>query len=259
MTNILQEIYQHKIVEVRNRKKILSLTDICQKLKADSCKKIPNPKYDFYQTLKKKNDAHQLGLICEIKRGSPSAGILQADLDVAKTAKAYENYGASCISVLTDEKYFFSQLDYLLEARKSCDLPILRKDFMVDPYQIYESKMMQADCILLIVAMLSDNQLKELEEVAISLNLSVLIEVHNLDELQRAMQLKSKLIGINNRDLKTLKIDLNTTLKLQPYVPKDAVLVCESGIKSMADLENFRQNNINCFLIGEYFMRGGKI
>lgn len=256
MTNILQEIYQHKIVEVRNRKKILSLTDICRKLKEESCKQ--KSKYNFYQILKQKNEASQLGLICEIKRGSPSAGILQADLDVAKTAKSYQNYGASCISVLTDEKYFFSQLDYLLEARKSCDLPILRKDFMVDPYQIYESKLMQADCILLIVAMLSDNQLKELEEVALALDLSVLIEVHNLDELQRALQLKSKLIGINNRDLKTLKIDLNTTLKLKPYVPNDVVLVCESGIKSLEDLNNFRQNNINCFLIGEFFMRGGK-
>ena len=137
-------------------------------------------------------------------------------------------------------------------------MPILRKDFMVDPYQIYESKMMQADCILLIVAMLSDNQLKELEEVALALDLSVLIEVHNLDELQRALQLKSKLIGINNRDLKTLKIDLNTTLKLKPYVPNDVVLVCESGIKSLEDLNNFRKNKINCFLIGEFFMRGGK-
>ncbi len=256
MTNILQEIYQHKIIEVRNRKKIFSLTEICKKLKEESCKQ--KSKYNFYQTLKQKNELSQLGLICEIKRGSPSAGILQPNLDVAKTAKSYQELGASCISVLTDEKYFHSELNYLKLVREACDLPILRKDFMVDPYQIYESKMMQADCILLIVAMLSDNQLKELEEVALSLDLSVLIEVHNYEELQRALQLKSKLIGINNRDLKTLKIDLNTTLKLQSYVPNDVVLVCESGIKSLEDLNNFRKNKINCFLIGEFFMRGGK-
>jgi len=247
--NILHEIYQHKIVEVRNRKKIISVQEICAKTK---CNKPPK---DFYQALKNRNDKNELGLICEIKRGSPSAGIIVDNLDVKKIAENYEKNGATCISVLTDEKYFYSNDNFLIEARESCSLPLLRKDFMVDSYQIYEAKMLGADCILLIVAMLNDEKLRELEQVAIDSGLSVLIEVHNLEELERALKLKSKLIGVNNRDLKTLKIDLNTTLELQKFVPQDYVLVCESGIKSQKEIENFRGAGVNCFLIGEYFMR----
>ena len=247
--NILHEIYQHKIIEVRNRKKIISVQEICAKTK---CNKPPK---DFYQALKNRNDKNELGLICEIKRGSPSAGIILDNLDVKKIAQNYEKNGATCISVLTDEKYFYSHDNFLIEARESCSLPLLRKDFMVDSYQIYEAKMLGADCILLIVAMLDDEKLRELEQVAFDSGLSVLIEVHNREELERALKLKSKLIGVNNRDLKTLKIDLNTTLELQKFVPKDYVLVCESGIKSQEEIENFRGAGVNCFLIGEYFMR----
>lgn len=247
--NILHEIYQHKIIEVRNRKKNLSVQEICAKTKCNA------PLKDFYQALKKHNDNNELGLICEIKRGSPSAGIIVDNLDVKKVAQNYEKIGATCISVLTDEKYFYSHDKFLIEARESCSLPLLRKDFMVDSYQIYEAKMLGADCILLIVAMLDDEKLRELEQVAIDSGLSVLIEVHNHQELERALKLKSKLIGINNRDLKTLKIDLNTTLELKKFVPKDYVLVCESGVKSQEDIDNFRNCGVNCFLIGEYFMR----
>jgi len=251
--NILAEIYQHKILEVRERKKKLSVQEICKKIQ---CQK---PIRDFYQALKNKNDKKELGLICEIKRGSPSAGILQENLDVIKTAQDYEKNGATCISVLTDEKYFYSQDIFLTQAKHATTIPILRKDFMVDSYQIYEAKMLGADCILLIVAMLDDKKLQELENIALEIGLSVLIEVHNYEELQRALKLKSKLIGVNNRDLKTLKIDLNTTLELQKHIPDDCVIICESGIKSIEDINRFRASNINCFLIGEFFMRGGKI
>jgi indole-3-glycerol phosphate synthase len=254
--NILQEIYQYKLIEVRNRKKQLSLNDICKSLK---CLEKTPEKHQFYLALKNKNDKNQLALICEIKKGSPSAGIISPDLDVAKTAKEYQDNQATCISVLTDEKYFYSHLDFLKIARESCDLPLLRKDFIVDAYQIYEAKLYGANCILLIVAMLDDSKLQDLESTAIELGLDVLIEVHSLDELNRALKLKSPLIGINNRDLKTLKIDLNTAIELKKFVPDDRLIICESGIKSISDLENFRQNNINCFLIGEFFMRGGKI
>jgi len=254
--NILQEIYQHKLIEVRNRKKTLSLNDICKSLKC--LEKTPD-KNKFYLSLKAKNDKNELGLICEIKKGSPSAGIISPNLDVAKVAKEYQQNQATCISVLTDEKYFYSHLDFLKIARESCDLPILRKDFMVDAYQIYEAKLFGANCILLIVAMLDDAKLNELESIAIELGLDVLIEVHNFEELNRALKLKSPMIGINNRDLKTLKIDLNTSIELKKFVPADRLIICESGIKSTADLENFRQNHINCFLIGEFFMRGGTL
>jgi len=251
--NILEEIYQHKILEVRNRKKKISVQEICAKTK---CSEAPR---NFYEALKTKNDKKELGLICEIKRGSPSAGIINKNLNVALTAHNYQKMGATCISVLTDEKYFYSHDNFLIEAKNSCSLPILRKDFMVDSYQIYESKMLGADCILLIVAMLDDKKLQELEQVALDSGLSVLIEIHNYQELERALKLKSKLIGINNRDLKTFKINLNTTLELKKFIPNDRILVCESGIKSTQDLDNFRAQEVNCFLIGEFFMRGGII
>ncbi|NBX52153.1 MAG: indole-3-glycerol phosphate synthase TrpC [Proteobacteria bacterium] len=253
MDNILAQIYKHKLIEVRNRKKTLSVPEICAKTK---CLNAPR---NFYEALKTKNDKKELALICEIKRGSPSAGIINKNLNVALTARNYQEMGATCISVLTDEKYFYSHDNFLIEAKNSCSLPILRKDFMVDSYQIYESKMLGADCILLIVAMLDDKKLQELEQVALDIGLSVLVEIHNYQELERALKLKSKLIGINNRDLKTLKIDLNTTLELKKFIPNDRVLVCESGIKSSAEIDNFRTQGVNCFLIGEFFMRGGKI
>ena len=247
--DILAQIYQHKILEVRNRKKTLSLTEICAKIK---CQDRP---LNFYEALYKKQQNHQLGLICEIKRGSPSAGIIVDKIDVAAIAQNYQNNHATCLSVLTDEKFFYSHDNFLKIARASSNLPILRKDFMVDKYQIYESKMLGADCVLLIVAMLDDNKLQELEQVALDLGLSVLIEVHDHQELNRALKLKSKLIGINNRNLKTLEIDLETCKKLQKFVPQDYVIVCESGIKNKEDISDYQKNGVYCFLIGETLMR----
>ncbi len=250
MKNILEEIYQHKLVEVRERKKFLSVPDICAQIKCSENK----PK-DFFAALKAKDEKAEIGLICEIKKASPSHGIIREDFNHIEIAKSYVEAGATCLSILTDEKYFQGKNDYLREVRAITNLPILRKDFIVDTYQIYEAKMLGADCILLIVAMLGDEKLIELEKCALDAGLSVLIEVHNEEELQRASKLKSKLLGINNRDLKTLKVDLQTSLNLCEKVPNDYVLIAESGIKDRLDIELLQQAGINCFLIGEHFIR----
>jgi len=250
MKNILEEIYQHKLVEVRQRKKELSVQEICAQIK---CRE--NKPKDFFSALKNKDEKGEIGLICEIKKASPAHGIIREDFDHLQIAKTYTESGATCLSILTDEKYFQGANHYLQEVRAITDLPILRKDFIVDTYQIYEAKMLGADCILLIVAMLDDEKLIELEKCAFDAGLSVLIEVHSEEELQRASKLKSKLIGINNRNLKTLKVDLQTSLDLCRQVPKDYVLISESGIKDRLDVELLQQAGINCFLIGEHFMR----
>lgn len=250
MKNILAEIYQHKLVEVRNRKKEISTQEICAKTKCSEHKI-----KDFFGALKNKSDNTQTGLICEIKKASPSHGLIRKDFNHIEIAKAYEEAGATCLSILTDEKYFMGKNQYLQEVRAITNLPILRKDFMVDIYQIYEAKMLGADCILLIIAMLDDEKLHELEQCAFDIGLSVLIEVHNEAELQRASKLKSKLLGINNRNLKTLQVDLKTSLDLSVQVPSDYILVSESGIKDGLDIELLKQAGICCFLIGEHFMR----
>jgi indole-3-glycerol phosphate synthase len=249
MKNILEEIYQHKLIEVRNRKKELSVQEICARTKC-----LENVQ-DFFGALKKKNDAIEVSLICEIKKASPSHGLIREDFDHLQIAQDYAKAGATCLSILTDEKYFQGKNQYLQQVRAISSLPILRKDFMVDTYQIYEAKMLGADCILLIVAMLDDAKLQELEQCAFDAGLSVLIEVHSEEELQRASRLKSKLLGINNRDLKTLKVDLQTSLLLSEKVPNDYVLISESGIKDALDIALLQQAGINCFLIGEHFMR----
>ena len=254
MKNILEEIYQHKLVEVRNRKKDLSVLEICAQTKCSESKS-KYPHVDFFAALKNKDERGEIGLICEIKKASPSHGIIREDFDHLEIAKAYVEGGATCISILTDEKYFQGKNEYLQEVRALTNLPLLRKDFIVDTYQIYEAKMLGANCILLIVAMLDDAKLIELEQCALDAGLSVLIEVHSEEELQRASKLKSKLLGINNRDLKTLKVDLQTSLLLSELVPDDYVLVSESGIKDALDIDLLQQAGINCFLIGEHFMR----
>ncbi len=250
MKNILEEIYQHKLIEVRNRKKELSVQEICQRTKC-----LREKSKSFFTTLQEKNDKVEISLICEIKKASPSHGLIREDFNHIEIAQDYAEAGATCLSILTDEKYFMGKSQYLQEVRAISNLPILRKDFMVDTYQIYESKMLGADCILLIVAMLDDAKLAELEQCAFDAGLSVLVEVHNESELQRASKLKSKLLGINNRDLKTLKVDLQTSLFLSEQVPSDYVLVSESGIKDALDIDLLQQAGINCFLIGEHFMR----
>lgn len=252
MKNILEEIYQHKLVEVRNKKKLVDLKEICAQLK---CQDNTPSEQNFFEALKKKDDKGQTALICEIKKASPSKGLIREDFDAVEIAKIYENSGATCMSVLTDEKYFSGCDKYLENTRKTSSLPLLRKEFIVDSYQIYEAKLLGANCILLIVAMLDDAKLKALEKCAFDLGLSVLIEVHNEEEMHRALKMQSKLIGINNRNLKTLEVDLQTSLDLVNLVPDTHVLVGESGIKNISDIKKLKQAGINCFLIGEHFMR----
>lgn len=250
MHNILEEIFNHKLLEVRNAKKELSVSEICKKIKCKELK-IPN----FYQALKDKEQQGKIGLIAEIKKASPSHGLIRKDFNHLEIAKIYEESGATCLSILTDQKYFQGSPQYLQEVAAKTNLPILRKDFIVDTYQIYEAKMLGASCILLIVAMLDDEKLIELEKCALDSGLSVLIEVHNEEELQRASKLQSKLIGINNRNLKTLEVNIENSLALVDQIPDDYTLISESGIKDKADILLLEQAGISCFLIGEHFMK----
>ncbi|MBC7720011.1 MAG: indole-3-glycerol phosphate synthase TrpC, partial [Chitinophagaceae bacterium] len=210
---------------------------------------------DFVGALRRKITAGQPAVIAEVKKASPSKGVLRADFIPADIAQSYAEHGAACLSVLTDKQFFQGSVDYFKQARASCDLPALRKDFMIDAYQIYESRVMGADCILLIAAVLSDAQMKDLEALASALDMAVLVEVHDAQELARVLQLKTPLIGVNNRNLKTFEVTLDTTLSLMSQVPADRILVTESGIATAADVKRLRDANIHCFLVGEAFMR----
>ena len=210
---------------------------------------------DFVGALRRKITAGQPAVIAEVKKASPSKGVLRADFIPADIAQSYAEHGAACLSVLTDKQFFQGSIDYFKQARASCDLPALRKDFMIDAYQIYESRVMGADCILLIAAVLSDAQMKDLEALASALDMAVLVEVHDAQELARALQLKTPLIGVNNRNLKTFEVTIDTTLSLMNQVPADRILVTESGIATAADVKRLRDANIHCFLVGEAFMR----
>ena len=210
---------------------------------------------DFTGALRARMAAGQPAIIAEIKKASPSKGVIRADFIPADIAQSYAEHGATCLSVLTDRQYFQGSPDYLKQARASCDLPVLRKDFMVDTYQVYEARAMGADCILLIAACLDDAQMADLEAVAHGLSMAVLVEVHDRDELQRALRLKTPLVGINNRNLRTFEVTLETTLGMLADVPADRLLVTESGILSQADVERMRGAGVHAFLVGEAFMR----
>ena len=210
---------------------------------------------DFVGALRQKISAGKPAVIAEVKKASPSKGVLRADFIPADIAQSYAEFGAACLSVLTDQQFFQGSIEYLKQARASCGLPVLRKDFMVDAYQIYESRVVGADCILLIAAILDDQQMKDMEALAVSLDMAVLVEVHDAAELERGLKLKTPLIGINNRNLKTFEVSLDTTFELMGRVPADRVLVTESGIVSPADVKRLRDAKINAFLVGEAFMR----
>jgi indole-3-glycerol phosphate synthase len=214
-----------------------------------------SPPRDFVGALRARIDGGQAGVIAEVKRASPSKGLLRPDFDPAAIAKSYEKWGAACMSVLTDKEFFQGSADHLLAARDACMLPVLRKDFVVDPYQVFESRALGADSILLIASCLSAHEMVELEKAAQALGMAVLVEVHDGAELEKALVLKTPLIGVNNRDLRSFETRVENTLDLLPQIPPERIVVTESGIGSRADVDRLRRSGVNAFLVGEAFMR----
>ena len=252
MTDKLTEICDTKRGEVAARKALASLSQL------DALAIAQTAPRGFEAALRAKA-ATGFALIAEIKKASPSKGLIRADFDPAGHAAAYQQGGAACLSVLTDAPYFQGHEDYLVAARAACDLPVLRKDFMVDPWQVAEARSIGADAILIIVAALDDTQMTELEAAAIERGMDVLVEVHNEAEMDRAAKLKSRLIGVNNRDLKRFVTDLANTERLAPLAPDGALLVSESGINVHTDLQRLAQSGIQTFLVGESLMRQGDV
>ena len=247
--DILKKIVRRKLEEIAERmeQRPLGL------LEGDLAE--ASPPRGFADAVERKIDAGEAGVIAEIKRASPSKGILRADFKPAEIAQSYAEGGAACLSVLTDVDFFQGSDVYLRQARAACQLPVIRKDFIIDPYQVYEARAMGADCILLIAACLEDRQLCELNELAHHLGMDVLIEVHDGGELERALQVENRLIGINNRNLRTFEVSLDTTLDLLSRIPEERVVVTESGILGTEDVSLMRQKGVNAFLVGEAFMR----
>ena len=247
--DILQKILAVKREEVATGKARRSLSDL-----QAACADLPSVR-DFAGALKRRALASADAVIAEVKRASPSAGLIRADFDPAAIARSYEAGGATCLSVLTDEQFFQGHIDFLIQARAACRLPVLRKDFIIDPWQVWETRAMGADALLLIVAALDDGPLAELSALGRDLGLSVLVEVHDQAELERALKVPGDLIGINNRDLRRFVTDLDTTLRLAPQVPGERLVISESGIHTPADIARLRAGGIGAFLIGESFMR----
>lgn len=249
MSDILNKILATKAIEVAAAKAKISLDDIKQ-----LAEKQPAPR-DFVGSIRQKIAEGKSAVIAEIKKASPSKGVIRADFKPAEIAESYEQGGAACLSVLTDEQYFQGSSEYLKQARAACRLPVLRKDFMIDAYQVYEARAMGADCILLIAAALSLSKMQELETVAHALGMAVLVEVHNGEELDLALQLTTPLLGINNRNLRTFEVTLDTTLGLLDRISKDKIVVTESGIFTNDDVALMHKHQVHTFLVGEAFMR----
>lgn len=249
MSDILNKILARKKEEVGECSARVTINDLREQVSSSS------PVRGFVASIRSKIEQSKPAVIAEIKKASPSRGILRQDFDPASIAASYEEGGAACLSVLTDVDFFQGSPDYLKQARNACSLPVLRKDFIIDPYQIYEARVMGADCILLIVAALDDATMNELAELAHSLDMDVLVEVHDADELERALKLPVTLMGINNRNLRTFNTSLQTTIDLLDKIPVDRIVVTESGILSVADVEFMRSHQIDTFLVGEAFMR----
>ena len=249
MSDILKTILATKADEITRRATQRSLSEL-----RAACEDA-EPTRGFVDAITRSINAGNAAVISEIKKASPSKGVIREDFDPAQIAASYAANGATCLSVLTDEEYFQGHDDYLGMARRACDLPLLRKDFTVDPYQVFEARCIGADAILLIVAALGDAMLLELGDLAQSLELDVLVEVHNAEELERALAIPGTLLGINNRNLRTFETTLQTTLGLLEAIPDDRIVVTESGIHSSADVALMRNHGVNAFLVGEAFMR----
>lgn len=247
--DILLRIIERKKEEIAERSSNKPLDQVKRAaLSAD------NPR-GFADALHKKAAAGKPGVIAEIKKASPSKGLLRENFQPVEIAKTYEKHGAACLSVLTDEDFFQGSDDYLLEARSACNLPVIRKEFIIDPYQVYEARALSADCILLIVACLSDEQLLELNMLAHELGMDVLVEVHDKEELDRALKLDNKLMGINNRNLRTFEVSTQTTLDLLSFIPEDKLVITESAIHTREDVQLMLDSKVYGFLVGEAFMR----
>lgn len=252
MSDILRRIVAVKTEELAVLRRQRSLASLREE--AESAERRADLR-DFEAALRAQIAAGRSAVIAEIKKASPSKGVLRAHFEPAAIAQSYARHGAACLSVLTDAQFFQGSVAYLQQARAACALPVLRKDFMVDEYQVFEARAMGADCILLIAACLDDAQMADLEAVAQSLGLAVLVEVHDGAELDRALRLKTPLVGINNRNLRTFEVTLDTTLGLLDRVPAERLLVTESGILAAADVQTMRAANVHAFLVGEAFMR----
>jgi indole-3-glycerol phosphate synthase len=247
--DILNKILQRKAEEIAQRSERVSLRQLSQRAQAAD---IPR---GFIKALRARVNAGQAAVIAEIKKASPSKGILREHFEASAIARSYEKGGAACLSVLTDVDFFQGADEYLQQARSACSLPVIRKDFFVHPYQVYEARTLGADCILLIVAALSDTMLVELLQLASELDMDALVEVHDAEEMERALATPAVLIGVNNRNLRTFDTRLDTTLDLLPAFPNDRLLVTESGIHSREDVEKMRNSGVHVFLVGEAFMK----
>lgn len=247
--DILVEILNRKSEEIAERSALVPVDALKEQCgSADAVR-------GFIQSIENKINSNQSAVIAEIKKASPSKGLLRENFDPADIARSYATHGAACLSILTDKDYFQGHEDYLKLARAACELPVIRKDFIIDPYQVYEARVINADCILLIVAALDDNSLQTLFNLAHELNMDVLMEVHDKQEMKRALKTGAKLIGINNRNLRTFDTTLETTLSMLDMVDKNHILVTESGIHTKEDVQLMHDNGVNAFLVGEAFMR----
>jgi indole-3-glycerol phosphate synthase len=249
MNDILKTILARKVVEIRERSAQVPLRELSAR-----CAELPATR-GFADALHATIGRGRPAVIAEVKKASPSKGVIRADFHPAQIARSYERGGAACLSVLTDVDFFQGSDAYLQQARAACALPVLRKDFVIDDYQVYEARTLGADCVLLIVAALGDAALAELSGLALELGMDVLVEVHDIDELERALQVPVPLVGINNRNLRTFEVSLDTTLAMRDMVPKDRLLVTESGIVTPQDVALLRSHGVEAFLVGEAFMR----
>jgi indole-3-glycerol phosphate synthase len=249
MSDILDRILATKRAEVQRAASVRPLADVRREAEARGGLR------DFCGAIRRKLADGEPAVIAEVKKASPSKGVLRADFDPAAIAASYASHGAACLSVLTDREYFQGAPEYLALARDTCELPVLRKDFVIDPYQVLEARALGADAILLIVAALDDIRLRDLEAVAASLGMAILVEVHDRAELERALRLATPLVGINNRNLRTFETTLDTTLALLPSIPHGRIVVTESGILAPPDVARMRAAGVNAFLVGEAFMR----